>query len=176
MHLYRVFQDEKCGFLTLKNDRDIRYLRKKLSIAQPVGNECIEVELIMGRESTSQSLADFPNFYSGGILAQPAVKQSTEAKLSLCGEWIPMRLGEELLYYFNTTAKVDILDLDKCDVEMCDGYIVDIRNFKFREVDHQLPMIFKMSNHITHPPLVTQQFVDLIVSSGLTGLIFEKIE
>ncbi|MCG7551774.1 hypothetical protein [Pseudoalteromonas sp. Of7M-16] len=79
------------------------------------------------------------------------------------------------MYYFNTTSTEDILDLEKSEVSMFDGYITDIRSIVFKAITHCPPALFKIENHITHPPIATQEFVDAVAESGLTGLIFEEL-
>ncbi|QTS34889.1 hypothetical protein D0436_23690 [Shewanella decolorationis] len=58
---------------------------------------------------------------------------------------------------------------------MFDGYITDIKSFSFKPADNHLPTLFKLDKFLTYPPIATQEFVDLIIESGLTGLRFEKL-
>lgn len=177
MKFYRILFDEAYKFLTIKNDSDVRFLRKKLSTATPVSADEKVIELIESEDSKSltETLADFPGFYSGGLLATEKAKTIIEAKLSSCGQWIPMLFSGQHVYYFNTTSREDILDLDKSEVSMFDGYITDIKSFSFKPVDNHLPTLFKLDKFLTYPPIATQEFVDLIIESGLTGLRFEKL-
>ena len=178
MKFYRVIFNEAYRFLTTKNDEDIRFLRRKLSTATPVNADDKVIELIDSKDSSSDTkeLADFPGVYSGGILATKQVKSEVEANLSGCGEWVPMVFNGEWLYYFNVINTKDVLDLDKSEVSMFDGYITDIRKYKFKTTEDCLPMLFKMAKHITHPPVATQDFVDMIKKGGFTGLIFEELK
>lgn len=176
MTFYRFTFDEKYKFLTTKKDEDIRFIRKKLSVATTITEGEAIIELIESDSSdlSEKEIADFPGFYSGGILATLKAKISIEKKLSSCGQWIPMLFDGKELYYFNTTCVEDVLDFDKSEFSSYDGYITDIKSFKFKNIEHQLPMLFKVKGYVTYPPIVTQEFVDMIKDSNLSGLIFKE--
>jgi hypothetical protein len=176
MTFYRFLFDEKYKFLTTKTDEDIRFIRKKLSTATIIteGEHIIELIESDSSDLSTKEFADFPGFYSGGILATLNAKILIEKNLSSCGQWIPMLFRGKTLYYFNTICVEDVVDFDKSEFSTYDGYITDIKCFKFKNIEHPIPMLFKIKGHVTYPPIVTQEFVDMIKSSGLNGLIFKQ--
>ncbi len=175
MTFYHVYFDESFGFVTTQRDSDIKILRKQLSNAIVVGNDLHKIQLEIGKESRKNELADFPAFYSGGILATENAKNTIKELIGGCGQWVNMEFEANQLFYFNTTLKLDALDEDRSDISSFDGYVTGIKHYQLKDDDYTTSPIFKFGAYPSLPPVVTQQFVDVINQSGLTGLIFKPL-
>lgn len=176
MNLYKYSFDEKFLFLTTQNSRvDTPYIRKQLSI----GENSIEsrtVKLMPSESSINDNnIADFPGFFSYGLLLRQKTFELIGNFLSGCGEFIKMEYGNEILYYLNTTKVIDVVDFKTTEFNMFEGYVTGIKKLRFHEELPDIPLIFKMKKLENQPPLVSGEFVKLVYKHKLTGLEFSKI-
>lgn len=176
MNLYSYSFDEKFLFVTIQNSKaDISYIRNQLSIGKG-SKERRSVNLIPCESSISKnSLADFPGFFSYGLLLRKHVFDLIGKVLCDCGEFIEMTYENEVFYYLNTTTIIDIVDFDKTEFNMFEGYVTGIKKLRFYEELGHTPMIFKMKKLENQPPIVSEEFVNLVRKHKLTGLTFKKI-
>ncbi|MAD88174.1 MAG: hypothetical protein CMK64_00600 [Pseudoalteromonas sp.] len=176
MNLYKYSFDERFLFLTTKNSRaDATYIRKQLSIGES-SIESRTLKLIPSENSIRKSnIADFPAFFSYGLLLRQNTFDLIGSFLCDSGEFIKMEYKDETLYYLNTTKVIDVVNFDTTEFNVFEGYLTGIKKLYFHEELYDLPMIFKMKNLENQPPLVSEKFVELVSQYKLTGLKFYKI-
>ncbi|QLJ07232.1 imm11 family protein [Pseudoalteromonas sp. JSTW] len=176
MKFYKFEFDEKYRFLTINDNKDdISFLRRQLSNGKLVKSNKV-LELIASESHHSaDSLADFIGFYSYGLLMKSNVYGVLRNYLKPFGEFLEMTFNSEIYYYFNTTAVVDVVDFSNSEFEEYDGYITGINRLCFKEIPNLTQKIFKMKGLENQPPILTEEFVNLVQRYEFTGLKFVHI-
>ncbi len=177
-NLFLLSNTEQEQSLTLKDENDLDLITQVLSVGEKleVSINNIELSILDNKKSGKKvSLADFPNFFSGALLANKNTKEILEPYINNCGEWVEMTYEKTKYYFFNVTKQLDVLDEDKTDFWVVDGFTIGINKFAFKKFDSTNYPIFKLSYDPKHSAIVTNEFVSFIEENKLSGLSFIKI-
>lgn len=112
---------------------------------------------------------------SAKVLSEKAYKELADLCTGLC-EFLPVNSPEGDRYYLlNITNLLNALDEEKSELEKySDGSIFIIDEYSYyKDLIKDFP-VFKLSNYPS-PMLVTDEFVEKVKSSGLTGFEFKKV-
>ncbi|MCF2860883.1 hypothetical protein ABMY44_01730 [Pseudoalteromonas sp. Cnat2-41] len=176
MKLYKFEFDEKYQFLTVGNKKeDISFMRRQLSNGQPVVSNMV-LELKTSDSHVSENgLSDFIGFYSYGLLMKSHVYKALNEVLKPFGEFLEMTFNSQIYYYFNTTVVQDVVDYSNSEFEEFEGYVTGINRLCFNKVQRNSPCIFKLKGLENQPPVLTEDFVNLVLQNKFTGLNFVHI-
>ena len=122
--------------------------------------------------------ADFPwAGVSSRIILRPNAFRLLEPHLAEYGEFLPLTSPEGELWVFNVLRVVDSLDIDKSSIEYVPdvGGISHIKSYVFRESDVDNNVVFKIPQELRGPMYCTESLVNLVESSGFTGLGFRLL-
>lgn len=132
-------------------------------------------ELVVDKKELLENLPDIPSMYPEGVLCRMRAYEALKGLLKGCGEWNPMTLYGETLYYFSVTRTLDILDISHTKFIEFDNVILGVKDYAFKNIDCKGYPIFRMERINGHYPVVTQEFVDKIQSENLSGLKFKQL-
>jgi hypothetical protein len=123
---------------------------------------------------------DFPSGSGGGDLPMTdTARKKIGPYLEKYGEFLPLTCDEGKFWTFHVTHFVDALDEDASDVLRASDdpdYILMILKHVFRPERLTSDWMFKLpQSHGRGPFYVTDPFVNLIRTSGLSGLEFKRI-
>jgi len=124
--------------------------------------------------------ADFPAGSTGGqLLMTDAARNKIEPYIANYGEFLPLRCNEGKFWTFHVTRFVDALDEDASELlrsRQNPDYILMILKYAFRPERLTTDWMFKLPQSYGRGPFyVTDPFVHMIRTSGLTGLEFKRI-
>jgi hypothetical protein len=121
----------------------------------------------------SKELADFPNFYSRGILMSERAKNVLSETFDGCGIWVKMRYQNINLWYFFVNKYISAIDTNKSEFLTFEGQVVDIQKLALKEVNST---IFKLKEYPRRFPIINRETHKLIKENNLIGLTFKAIE
>ncbi|WP_028111182.1 hypothetical protein [Ferrimonas kyonanensis] len=173
--VYSLEFDDDSGAVGFAKSEDVRRFRHAFLGTDTVSSEFDDLELTCEHDRMPHNSSDFKDFFVGGLLVVEGGKKKLEGVLGGLGQWIPMRLGNESVFYFHPTKALDIVDKDNSDLLYYDGYLTGVNKFAFRELDDDLPLIFKMSGFENYGLVVSCEFKKYVEESALTGLSFKKL-
>ena len=92
------------------------------------------------------------------------------------GQVLPLEFEEAEYSFFNVTNVVDALDEEASELDYFpDGGIYRVLRYVFKPEAVRDQWLFKIPQRKSGPVLVTDRFVDLVKSSGLTGFKFRPL-
>jgi hypothetical protein len=122
---------------------------------------------------------DFPHFAGGALAMTPTAKMIIGSVLQRYGEFLPLSCYDGNFWAFHVTHFVDALDENASDVERASDdpdRIIGIKRHAFRPERLTADWMFKLPQFRGRgPTYVTDPFVKMIRTSGLTGLEFKRI-
>lgn len=175
MNLWYLVPSEKYRIL-LPNSKIARWFMRHMgkgvsySLQQPV--ELIDAP---DRGNSNYPLPDIISLSMSGLLVREHVKALFESPLAKCGEWIECVYSGEVLWYFNTTACLDIMDKERTEFVYSNGILVDVKSYAFKPCDLSDYPVFKLVGEEQLGPYVTEAFVKLFEDEQLTGMEFVKL-
>jgi hypothetical protein len=124
--------------------------------------------------------SDFPSSSGGdNLVMSQAAREKTEPYLKRYGEFLPLSCDDEKLWTFHVTHFVDALDENASKVLRATddpSLVLMIHKHVFRPEKLTSDWMFKLpQSHGRGPFYVTDPFVNLIHTSGLTGLDFKRV-
>jgi hypothetical protein len=122
---------------------------------------------------------DFPYCAGGALAMTSTAKMIIGSVLQRYGEFLPLSCQDGSFWAFHVTHFVDALDENASDVERASGHpdrIIGIKRHAFRPERLTADWMFKLPQFRGRgPTYVTDPFVNMIRTSGLTGLEFKRI-
>jgi len=122
--------------------------------------------------------SDFP-CGSGGLIMTEAAKEKIGSYLEKYGEFLPLRCDEGNYWLFHVTHFVDALDENASHVLRSSDHpnvVLMIHRHIFQPANLTADWMFKLPQSRGRGEIyVTDPFVDLIRTSGLTGLEFKRV-
>jgi hypothetical protein len=98
------------------------------------------------------------------------------AQLSKAGQFLPLTFDEGEYSLFNITNVIDALDMEKSDIAYFkDGGFKRVLRYAFKPEVVKDEWIFKIPQQLKGYAFVTDRFVDLVNTAGLTGFGFELL-
>jgi hypothetical protein len=115
---------------------------------------------------------DFPSLVGFMPAFSGRAKESMGVLLEGAGEWLPLRCNEGDYWAFNVLAVADVMDEGRSQGEyLAPGRLLTLDKLALRgPASVAVGPIFKLPQWLKGSALVTQRFVDLVISARLTGL------
>lgn len=136
----------------------------------------IETKIICEDEGQQLIESDSPWLGPHALIFRPSVIKKIGDLLREHGELLDLRCREAEVVIFNPTKVLNALDETKSSVlRFKDGRIMRINRYVLRPEVVQDAHIFKIPNLRVSPTFVSEHFVELWTSAGLTGIDFEKV-
>lgn len=120
---------------------------------------------------------DLPSSSLGDLVLNRRAKDAIGASLERYGEMLPLLCNDGEFWTLNVTCILDALDESKSVALKSseEGRLLAISKYVFRADALCNAFLFKIPQNRQGRPLMTTPFVELIKSSGLTGLTFKQI-
>ena len=120
---------------------------------------------------------DLPSSSVGDLVVSRKAKDMIGAFLEQYGELLPLVCDDREFWTLNVTCMIDALDETKSVLHRSkqDGSILIISKYAFHPEALKTATIFRLPQYARGSFYVTTPFVELIKSSGLTGLTFKQI-
>ncbi len=120
---------------------------------------------------------DLPSSSIGDLVLNRKAKDTIGAFLEQYGELLPLACDDGEFWTLNVTCMIDALDEAKSSVMRSNdpGRLLMIHKYVFRPETLENAVIFRIPQYARGSIFVTTPFVELIKSSGLTGLTFKQI-
>lgn len=120
--------------------------------------------------------SDFPGFRSAAPIFSLRAVEALGDLLQPNGELLPLICPDGDYFVFNVTAMPDILDEDRSEIRRFrSGRILDITGYQFRGSSVGSHVIFRLPQLPTGRVYVTDEFVQRVAASGLTGFEFPSV-
>jgi hypothetical protein len=139
--------------------------------------EPIRVERITEDQGQKWIPGDLPGHNVGDLVLNRKAKDKIGAFLEQYGELLPLACDDGEFWTLNVTCMIDALDESKSSVMRSKdpGRLLMIHKFAFRPEALESAVIFRLPQYARGSIFVATPFVELIKSSGLTGLVFKQI-
>jgi hypothetical protein len=137
----------------------------------------IAVKLIRKTMRHKFRQADAPWNSSNALIFRRSVLEKIGAILETNGELLPLECADAELWVYNPTNVLDAFD-DKASVgERFDdsGYLYMVSKYVFYPDVVAGVDIFKLKGRRVSPTFVSEKFVEMWKTAGLTGLRFDKV-
>lgn len=173
--VYKLRYGEGFEWLLPVNQADFDLLRFD---GQPRSGSWKPVEmrrLKVSEQGNPLQPCDFPACSGGDMLIMSrAAREKIGSCLEQYGELLPLSCDEGEFWALNVTKLLSVLDESSSQLLRASdtGAILMIRKYSFRHADLGQADLFKLSQTIRGLIYVTDNFVELIKWSGLTGLEF----
>lgn len=137
----------------------------------------IRVMRVTKEEGRRYVPGDLPSSSLGDLVLNRKAKDKIGAFLEQYGELLPLACDDGEFWTLNVTCMIDALDESKSSVMRSKdpGRLLMIHKFTFRPEALENAVIFRLPQYARGSIFVTTPFVELIKSSGLTGLVFKQI-
>jgi hypothetical protein len=111
------------------------------------------------------------------LLLSRAAKDAVGSYLAEYAEILPLECDDGEFWVANVTRLVDCLDESASQLlrDPDTGAILVVQKHVFRPIDLECAGIFKLSQMPRGLIYVTEPFVDVVNSSGLSGLVFGQV-
>ena len=120
--------------------------------------------------------SDAPWYGSNAMVFRLRTAEILVPLLVQYGELLPLQCDEADLVIYNVTNALDALDEKRSAIERFEsGDIMEVMRYVFCPRVIGASQIFKLSNMRSSATFVGQAFVDLWNSSGLHGLVFDRV-
>jgi hypothetical protein len=135
------------------------------------------MRLIKEDEGRELRKSDFPWLLQHLLVLRPNAVDRLGKILSEYGELLPLACDEVDLVAFNACAVSDVLDLEKSDIVRFPSSekILDVSSYAFKSDLVRGLRIFKVPQLARWTLFVNDELVDLVQSSGLSGLGFRQL-
>ena len=141
------------------------------------GWEPIPIKRITEDEGQQWISGDFPSTEVGDLALNRKARDAIGRYLEPYGELLPLLCDDGEFWTLNVTCIIDALNEKRSVIHRStqDGSILLIRKYIFRPDPLVGAFIFRLPQYARNCIFVTTPFVELIKSSGLTGLTFKQI-
>ncbi|MBE0388660.1 imm11 family protein [Pseudoalteromonas luteoviolacea] len=151
----------------------LRYVSENFIVGKSVCNPPI-LELVKSSQQ-AESGGDFYAFLPHGFMVNEKVKETLSPLINNCGQWIPMKLGNETLFFFNITSLLDVLNDEQTEFETFEGFVVGIKKYVFINYDYSTYPVFRLQGNYGNFPIVTDRFKEFVEKQGLSGIKFKVL-
>ncbi|MGH9874927.1 MAG: imm11 family protein [Pyrinomonadaceae bacterium] len=144
----------------------------------PIGAAWDVFEVTYDDDSIELPLSDFASltFQHIPVFSKPAAR-ALRSLLAGAGELLPLRCGEAKYLAFNVTALVDALDLENSEVfRFASGKIMDVKTYVLDGERLGSAAIFKLTETPLMDVFVSDEFVNVVETAGLTGFLFKQVK
>jgi hypothetical protein len=175
--VFRIYHTEEVEYLLPVNDADYEY---STFDGEPRAATWTPIRMKHVREGSRGEKwvsGDFPAGGMGDLILNYRAKDRVGMILERYGELLPLMCEEQEYWTLNVTCFIDALDESKSVVLRAtdEDRILLIDKYAFRSEALENAMLFKLPQLRRGAFLVSEAFVELIKSSGLTGLAFKQI-
>ncbi|WP_051786160.1 hypothetical protein [Endozoicomonas numazuensis] len=123
------------------------------------------------------NIPDITTWALGNLVLSPKAYSVLKDRLSSSGEFLPLLVGNETYYMFNTLFVIpeSAIDLSEAYDAVDSGVHMGKKNVKFDEAKIKNHFIFKSpTNKLTYS-YSTNEFKSIYDDNGFTGLVFKDI-